>query len=359
MIPDTQQPLELNLDSTALGNSGCILALKRTIIDGYTEQLPGANLIYGVAVHKFIDIMYKTRGDYKVAKEEALRSFDIPKHEPSRQSKHLMDRNHMLTTCFTVWETFVKETADQYELIELMLPCWKCRGTGVEIVKWIQPNQDGTAGILERKELCPICKGAKNIFSPSSEVTFSIQYYSDPFIKINLCGTIDRLVKIQNGVFCIRDWKTTSGWDTGNYFTQYELSRQLRMYSLTLKLMANLHPDSILGKIGSQPFGCAIDAIFLKPAANEVKILSSDVIVLKDNQIYDFKSLLDSEIQKLSKAVELNNFPQEGILNGSCMKQYGRCMYFHVCKQHDPVISDLLLKRDFKQRKFDPLNYNE
>lgn len=343
--------LTINIDATALGNAGCMLAMKRTVIDGYTDPLPGANLIYGVAVHKFIDIMYKTRADYRIARDEAIKSFSVPKSEPSRQSKHLMDKNHMLTVCFSIWETYIKEHSDELELIELMLPCWKCRGTG---------NIPNPLGVdMQPMHVCDVCRGAKTLLSPSTEVTFSIAYYEDENIIVNLCGTIDRIAKIKNGVFCIRDWKTTSGWDTGNYFKQYELSRQLRMYRLALRLMAGMHPDSILGQIGSQPVGCFIDAVFLKPAANDVKVISGDMLMLKDKEIDEFKGLLDNYIGRLSKAVETNTYPKEGILNGACNKQWGKCMYWNVCVQSNPDIGELLLKRDFKVRDFQPLSYNE
>lgn len=331
--------ITINLDSTVLGDSGCLLALNRKVINGYTDPLPASNLIYGVAVHKFVDTMYKTKGDYRIAKEAALKAFDIPKID-NRKSAHLSDRNHMITVCFTLWESFVKEEKD-FKLLELMLPCWNCKGA-MEVAVGVP---------------CPSCNAKGNILSPSTEVTFSIKYYEDEFIIVNLCGTIDRIGKIHNGCYCIRDWKTTSGWDTGNYFKQYELSRQLRMYRLALRLVSQMHPDSVLGKVGSTNVGCFIDAIFLKPAANDVKIISSDMIPIGDKEIDDFQMLLDDKIKEISQAVKTGYWPKQGILNGSCERKYGKCPFWNCCNINDDI-ANVLLKRDFKQKPFDPLNYN-
>src|ERR1017187_3873295 len=84
-------PLEVNISGTSLGTSSCILNFHRTVVDGYKEPIQDAKLIYGVAVHKYIDIMFKSGGHIPSARAEAIRVFDIPKNDSNKQP-HLSDR---------------------------------------------------------------------------------------------------------------------------------------------------------------------------------------------------------------------------------------------------------------------------
>src|ERR1017187_1502891 len=170
--------LTINLDSTALGSSACILNLYRTIVGsldsngqsegGYRELQMGSSLVYGVAVHKFIDTMYKTRGTYPKARKLALESFNLPKKD-NPKSLWLSDPRHLETICFNVWSNYV-EPDSTFQLIELMQPCYLCRGTGQIF------------NIETGNELCSHCKGSKNLLAPASEITFSIKYYEDEYV---------------------------------------------------------------------------------------------------------------------------------------------------------------------------------
>jgi hypothetical protein len=312
--------IEINLSSSALSSAGCILALKRTVIDGYAD-IPSSNIVYGEAVHKYIDVMYRTSGHIPTAREEALKVFNQPKLD-NRKSAHLSDSNHMITTCFGVWELWVK---GEGHLDLVSIPC--------------DPSTNG--GKTERA---------------ATEVTFSIEYYQDSYIKVNLCGTIDSIGKIPNGCFVIRDWKTTSSWDNKGYFFKYKLSKQLRFYRLALQLMSKMHPDSILGQIGSQQVGCCIDGLFIKPFANDNKYARSEVFMFSDEQLRNFKSTLDTFILKLSNHAANNDWPKEGILTGACEGKWG-CPYTGICTVEEPLAT-VLLDRDFKRKVYNPLNYS-
>lgn len=349
-------PLEVNISGTALGTSSCILNFHRTVVDGYKEPIQDAKMVYGVAVHKYIDIMFKSGGHIPSARAEAIRVFDIPKNDSNKQP-HLSDRNHMLTTCFGVWELYVKKDND-FEMIELMQDCWKCGGGGSILVTI--PNTNELVGTNSMQNaVCPVCKGQKQFMQPASEVTFSIPYYKDDTIAVNLCGTLDRIGKIKNGCYAIPDWKTTSSWDTRSYFKTYELSRQLRIYVIALKLMVAKYPDSILGKIGKTNVGTFIDAIFIKPAANDNKYMRSDVHQYTDEQLAEFQLTLDDQCRRLSSAIKTGYLPKEGIANGSCESRWGKCKFWNVCNASKQEVADVLLKRDFIQKKFNPLHYND
>ena len=314
--------IEINIDSTVLSAAGCIkqLILKTvgTIENGqptggYKERGVPIKMGYGICVHKFIDVMYKTSGHYPEASKAALDMFNSLAIIHNKQAAHLSDTKHLLTTCYGVWSHI--ESDSEFEVMML---------------------------------------GDK----PATEITFSLPYFEDDYVKINLCGTIDRIGKIRGGCYCIRDWKTTSSWDNNGYFKSYELSRQLRIYTLACKMMSRQHPDSVLGKVGATNMGAAIDAIFLKPKANDNKIASSSVFQYKMDDLVLFEDTLRAICLRLSNAIQNEWYPKEGIANGNCEMRHGKCSFWNCCAADDSV-EHILLKRDFEQKTFDPLKYNE
>jgi hypothetical protein len=257
--------------------------------------------------------MYKTGGNYPEASKACLESFNSFAIAHDSKSAHLSDTKHLLTTCYGVW-AFI-ESDSEFEVIMF---------------------------------------GDK----PATEQTFRFVIFEDDYVIINLCGTIDRIGKIRGGCYCIRDWKTTSSWDNKGYFHSYELSRQLRIYTLACKIMSRKHPESVLGMIGATNMGAMIDAVFLKPKANDNRIISSSVFQYKDYELEAFEQTLQIVCQRLSQAVQQRVLPKEGIVNGNCELRHGKCMFFNVCAS-DKAVEPILLKRDFVQHKFDPLKYNE
>jgi hypothetical protein len=349
--------ININIDSTSLSHSTCILDFYGTVVGslddsglsvgGYREKLSGPELVYGIGLHKFVDIAYKTGGNLQIARKQALKLFnDIPTKETKKA--YLRDPGHLTTVCYNLWTDYVMEE-DNFQLLELDLPCWVCKGTGV----------------VADEQPCSHCSGQKTLLQPATEVTFSIRYYEDDYIIVNLCGTIDKIGKFKNGCYAIGDWKTTSTWDNRGYFQQYELSRQLRMYSLALKLMAAIHPDSVLGQLGRTQVGCFIDAVFLDKDPNKTEFIRSDVIPIKPHELDAFQLTLDDKIKQLSQAIKTGYIPKEGIINGSCIKwqsvsekNFVKCWRWDACKSPDNV-AEVLLKRDFNRVTFDPLKYNE
>lgn len=327
------QKLTLNIDSTSLSTSGCMLRFIRTVcgdpsapeVGAYRQPVNNVNLNYGIAVHKFLDTMYKTKGHCPTAKDEAVNWFVGTPHIPDSKKGWMSDPKHLLTTCYMVWTEFVEKDGT-FELLQL---------------------PDGKGGMQS-----------------ATEVTFSIPYYEDEFLVVNLCGTIDKVGKFVGGVYDIDDWKTTGHrsekqWDRLEYFSQYELSRQLRLYTLACKIMARRHPESIMGQVGATRMGASITAIFLKPNANETLVERSEVFSYADNDIGHFEDLvLLPFIKRLSHAVQWSSYPKEGILNGSCEGKWRRCEFWHSCKSPDNI-AQVLLNRDFKRVPYNPLAFND
>ena len=346
--------IDLSLDSTALGSSACMLNLKRTIIGELVDGLPSpeggyrsplsAAVVYGISVHRFVDVMFKTN-HFPTAREEAKRLFSIEKLPPNDKQGHLGDPNHLITTCYNLWTQQI-ECESSFEILQIPTKCWWCRGDEQQMTP------------------CTHCQGKGIVTGPATELTFSILIYEDNFCRIFLKGTIDTVGKFKNGCFAIRDWKTTSSWKKDEYLSTYELSRQLRIYTLACKLEARNNPDSLLGKIGSTNMGSFVDAIFVKAKANENEYMRTDVFQYSKEDMETFERSLLRLCSRLSAAIQTNTFEKEGIINGSCSNIFGpdgvggKCRFWNVCKSPEPV-AQLLLKRDFKRKIFDPLTYNE
>lgn len=354
----SQQALHINLDQSALGGSSCMLRLKNVVIEGYREPKLSRDITYGIAVHAFADSLFQTNGDLAFAVNSANKAFAIPSYEKP-DKKHMSEPAHMIDTCLVLQREFIQKDKD-FQLIQLMKDCPYCEGTGK--VEHKEPISETSLQV--HSLTCSKCNGQKQRIGAATEINFSIPYYADQYITVNLTGTIDKIGKFKNGIFAIGDWKTTSArsddeYKVQDYFSSYEISIQLKFYTLALKLMARLHPASILGQIGATDMGAFIDAIFVRTKSMENKYRRSSVFRYTDGQLAEFQGLLDKKIQEISKAVQLQQFDRDGLINNTCQQKFGKCAFWKICKQTDPVIADLLYKRDFIKRVYNPLAFNK
>lgn len=315
--------LEINLSASALSHAGCVLNFFRTVVGtvspetgqsegGYKELAMASRMVYGVAGHKFIDTCYQTGGNIPEAVKAAKIAFALPKFDDKR-CMHLSDERHMITVSMMLWTGFCQDDSS-YELL-----------------------------MFNDK--------------PASEQTFKIKFYEDDIAIYYLCGTLDKLGQFKGGCFAIGDWKFTSSWDRKKYFKQYELSRPLRVYALACKLMSQIEPNSTLGKIGATRVGAFIDAIFLKPSANDMEVERSVVHQFEDKELKDFQEGITNYCKKISRHIKENYFPKEGIVRNGCDGKWGLCSFWNVCKSSDNVAA-VLLARDFKRVMFTPEDYN-
>lgn len=308
--------IKIRIDSTSLGDSHCILKFHSRVVEGYSEKKMNASLLYGVAVHKFIESMFKSQGNFPLAISAAKEIFLRIPCEVDPKKMWQRDLSHLHSICAAVWSMQVLEEK-VFEIITL-------------------PNGE-----------------------PAVEQTFEILWYQDDTCEIWLCGTIDSVGKFKGGAYGIRDWKTSSAWDTKDYFTQYDRTRQLPIYTIACKRMAKDYPDSVLGKIGAGKMGAFIDAIFLKPQMNEVSFGRSKVFQYEDNELDRVSQLIDDQCKKLSLAIKTGYIPQEGLINGTCQHALynKKCYLWNVCKSND-MVAKLCLERDFIKKPFNPLEYN-
>lgn len=304
--------LQININASSLPSSACMLSWYRTIVQGYVEPRMNVKMVYGVAFHLYQHTMYQT-GNMTLAKDLALASFRQDKTSTDKDADWYRDEGHFNWTCFDVWSNYAK--------------------------------MDSTFQLLLKPD-----------GKPATEVTFSIPYYEDAYIIVNLCGTIDKIGKIKGGGYAIGDWKTTASWDEKAYLRDYDMKSQLRFYLLSLKLMNRHFPESQLGKIGLGDTGAFIDGVFLKEKQLDLAVKRSDVFQFgKDLEL--FERGLVRRIKQFSQAIQDGDvLLKEGIVLNTCERKYFKCPFFQVCRANNPAIEELVMTRDFVQRTYDPLH---
>lgn len=349
--------LILRVNASSLKQSTCMLNWTNTILHGYYTGSTSAAANYGVAIHKYIDTMFKTGGNMKFAREHMLKAFRVPKYF-SYRGEWLGDENHLTVTAYNYWDDYVtKDTS--FEHLQLNSRCWYCDGEGV--IKPEKPEQVAATEVEILYPKCEHCNGTGMRLQVATEVTFSVKFYEDEFCVIYLEGTQDKVGRIKGGAFCVGDYKSTSEWKIDEFLSDFEMSNQLRFYRLPYILMAEQQPDSILGQIGATRMGCFIDGIFLNPKISEVKYKRSAVYMFTDEEMAEFRRLLTSLCYRLSHAAERivknkETLEKEGLLNGSCKGKY-KCSYWKACKAGS--MYQQVLDSEFKKKEYNPLKHNE
>jgi len=303
----------LNINASSLRSSSCLLHWYRTIVQGYSEKVFNNKIVFGIAGHEYLKQAYRT-GNLIEARDKALAVFDQPKFTKDTKDEYQNDRGFFNYVCFDLWQNYA--------------------------------SVDPTFQLFLTPEGLP-----------AVEQTFSILFYEDDNVIVNLCGTIDKIGRIKGGGNAIGDWKFTSFWDTKAFLSNFAMASQLRFYVLALKLMARHFPNSQLGEIGRGPLGAFIDGIFLKPKVSEIVYKRSDVFIFKDNEMKSFEDSLVRRIKQFSQAIgDGTVMVKEGILMNTCQLKFHPCSFFIPCAANNPAIEQLLLEREFKQTTYDPLH---
>ena len=356
MTINPEGKIVIRVNASSLKESTCMLRWTNTILHGYHGCASSAAAVYGVAIHKYVDTMFKTDGDMRLARDRMLAAFRVPKFPAGKNSQHLEDERHLIPTAYNVWDDLVMKD-DKYEVMKITSKCWWCEGNGCT-----EPNEAncnvGGGGFGPK---CEHCNGTGMKEQPATEVTFSVKFYEDAFCIIYLEGTIDTLGKIKGGCYAIRDFKTTSQYKKDEYLGDYEMSPQLKFYTLAWRLMAEQFPDSLLGQTGATNTGVFIDGIFLKAKVTDIEYQRSKVFIFTEQQISDFRKMLLKLCERLSDAAvaikaEIQ-IPPEGLLNGSCKGEWGKCCYWNACMAGSNY--QRVIDSNFKKKEYNPLKHQE
>ena len=313
--------LTIRFNASAAKESACLLRTWRTVIEGYAESAPTNDVVFGSAVHEYIKHMRLTGGNCGVAMQKALAVFNKPKRTKEKKA-YLNNSSYLMLCCQNLWEDYLQQ--DDFETLV---------------------SADGV---------------------PLVELKFSIPYYADDTVEVYLEGTIDDLCKHRAGCYAVRDYKTTSVWDKTGYLAGYALSPQLMFYRMAIEWYAKEYPGSIYEKFMSKGIpGAFVDGIFLAGADKPVTFARSEIFQFSEDKMAEFRNLLDKKIHDLLKCVnnkykssDAFSVPREGMLNGACQTVYGACKFFNVCNALDDIHAEHLLRNNFVQKPYNPLDYD-
>lgn len=266
----------------------------------------------------------------KLALEEGMKEFQQPKILGD-QPEWLNDLKHFHWTCFDIWTNHLS-TDGEFQLL-------------------LKPDGRPASEVTFEIPYCVIRADGS-----IHEWTLDMVDLPDDQVKVYICGTIDGIGKIKGGCYCIRDFKTTKFWDKKAYLSAYRMSHQLRFYTLSLKVIAKLYPDSQLGFIGRQRLGCLIDGIFLKEKASELEFKRSEMLLYPDEDITRFHLGLLVRLKHLAEAIKDGSvYFHEGILNSTCELKYNKCPFYIACGCNNEHLERMILEKDFEQREYNPL----
>lgn len=341
----------IKIDASALKSGACDWALWATVIEGYKEPQMFNDTQYGVAFHTFASRMAESNNDFAEAHKSAMQVMRLPCKVRDRKKAHLTEK-HLINTCTTYFSDVETKRSNFEYIINPQAKCWKCKGIGSIpcLAKDYMVREDTIM-------ICPTCEGKSFRAQPLVEVTFSIQVYEDEQFIVYLCGTIDRIGKIRNGAYCIRDYKTTSTWDIDKYLAYFRCSVQFKLYLWALKRMAKDNPGTILDEITRFPMVAFIDGVFLK-SAKDTEFHSSDAIQYKEWEYEEFESLLNDQIQRLLSIARGSLAVRNGKMLGLCYTGF-YCKFHDVCHAIDNVVAEHVLKQNFIRKPYDPLNFRD
>ena len=312
----------IKLNASALVRGRCNLRLKRTVIDGYTEQLPWNDTLYGSAFHEFIRSMYVEK-DFAKSILAAQAILNRPCN--IREGKQHLNENHLIKTCIDYWGYHQKE--GQFDVFCL--------------------ND-----------------------SPMTEIYFENLFYEDDNYIVYLVGTIDSFGKILNGIYCIRDFKTHSLWATGKngfkfqdalinkFLEKFMMSLQLRFYVYNLRLYANKFPDTELYKIANSTIGMFIEGVFLS-STQPTLFRRSDIWTMKKNEMIELDNLLLNRVKDFVKYLNENSSLRDGLATGACSDGLFPCEFYNVCAVNNPDIQNMMLKNNFIQKPYEPKEFGK
>ncbi len=345
------EKLLVMLDASAFSNSSCLLKLFRVSFEGYTSKLQNNDVEFGTAFHIFRKV-FREKGEEGIAEGLKLaKDYYIKTPMVIKSNKKYLTPIFLMRICMEYAEKYAK---DSFKPIRIKVKKKFSILTEEEKLKIsleyreqiIQDDQ-----IFEFEESLLEIKGA-------------FPYYIDDEIEILMVFTIDEIGKHSNGINCIVDAKTTSVWNTKEYFESFELSPQLRFYKWSLLKYAEAYPEKFVAKLCENELGCFIDGIFYKGENQDVEYKRSDIMLFQDDPgMVEFEQLIKNKVSSLIDAIKWykshNQTPlREGILNGACQTKYGACNFSKVCSAIDETTRNVILDYNFIKKQYNPLEFH-
>ena len=334
----------VKVDASALRESACEWRFDAIVNQGWRSKELFNDTVYGTAVHKYLSRMEESGGQFDEAVRACLKIWRAGKFKIRDKKAHL-NENHLINTCFDYWN-YLQTKQREFSLIQNPnAKCWSCGGTGLDTPKTIEVVT------------CKVCEGKGTREQPVVEVKFSIPWEISENYEAYIEGTIDRVGKINNGCYCVRDYKTTSSWDSKKFLDGFSSSPQLKLYLWAVRKEAE-RENSPIAQLKGQRIGAAIDGVFLK-SSSETEFDSSRVFFFNEQQEEEFENLLEDKIDEIkSYALNIIAPRKTGKITGLCHNLFS-CRFHDVCHALDEKVGKFVLLNNFEKRPYEPLKHGE
>lgn len=175
------------------------------------------------------------------------------------------------------------------------------------------------------------------------ELPFKVPYKAYEHVDVILCGVVDSVGQHTNRIV-FKDIKTTASRDPKSYFSSYEVSTQMMIYSWALRKLGlvDYYPPSM------------IDGVFL--SASDVRFQRSNLITFRDDLIEDCMQWVEDRVDAIVAAMEnrkpwVRNF-------SACSGKFGMCEFFPVCSVQE-AYREGVIERNFSTRVYDPMTFGD
>lgn len=306
------------LDASAFKESSCIKRTFNTVIQGYKSRVNENVIEFGVAFHKFREMIRRDSTKFGEALLAAKQYYiTTPKH--TKKNKEYLTPDFLWTVCNAYYT----------------------------------------------KYLCDRFKPKKHKGEALLELPFSFPYLIEDDVEILMAGTIDEIGNYGNSQLdIIMDAKTTGIWDVKEYFRGFKLSPQMIFYRWAIRKYAESFPNSWVKEMDINDVGCVIDGIFYggKEEGN-IQLLRSNVMLFPERLVQELDQLIRVKVQELLVHVRewlaTGKVPMKyGMLNGACETVYGKCKFFNSCCAPDEEAEQFLLEKDYVKGFYNPLAFH-
>jgi len=288
----------LRIDASAYKESACDLKFYYTTVRGLRSSYMNHKMEYGTAYHKALETFYET-GDRAEAMNEGLTHYSNPEiiipDSDWRTAGHLAN-------CLTQY-------FDTYQDVD-----------GLKVEK-----HEGKA-LLEMK--------------------FGFPFYTNGFIDVIICGTID-FIGTYFGQNVICDHKSTAITGVDRYLDTYRMSTQIMLYTL---VMRKLFPD--------RNYQAVINGIFLSRTGKN-KFQRSAILDYSAEKLAYFEQHLTQTIVKFVELLTKNIKEDKNYFlpNFNCCEtKFGMCKFVKICNAGD--FGEAVIENDFYTKLYNPLNFN-
>lgn len=185
-----------------------------------------------------------------------------------------------------------------------------------------------------------------DLHTPMVETYFSIPVIETSEFELHLSGKIDA-IGLMNNVLVIEDIKTTSQTDPERFFAGFNANPQMRLYSYVVNKMAEVLPESTIGKMrqAKSEFAVSILGVFLK--TSRVVIERSNLLTWTDQETAEYASILEEQLLSIAEVISERKYYKGGMVTEACKDFRSQCPFYTPCHSSN---ESMIINNKFTRR---------